>query len=49
MGRFQSPDLPLALGGDRLKQYNSKGDVQFLQVLGDHVYVGHHGEFFGSK
>ena len=40
---FHSP------GGDRLKQYNSEGDVQFLQVLGDHVYVGHHGEFFGSE
>ena len=36
-------------GGDRLRQYNSKGDVQSLQILGDKVFVGHHGEFFGSK
>jgi len=36
-------------GGDRLKQYDGGGDVQFLQILGDHVYVGHHGEFFGSE
>ena len=35
-------------GGDRLEQYNSKGDVQFLQLFGDKVFVGHHGEFFGS-
>ena len=36
-----------SLAGDRLKQYSGKGDVQTLQIVGDHVYVGHHGEFFG--
>ena len=36
-----------ALDGTRLQQYNAKGDVQALQVVGDHVFVGHHGEFFG--
>ena len=35
-------------GGDRLRQYNGKGDVQFLQLFGDKVFVGHHGEFFNS-
>jgi hypothetical protein len=35
-----------ALDGTRLKQYRGKGDVQALQVVGDHVFVGHHGEFF---
>jgi hypothetical protein len=33
--------------GTRLRQYRSKGDVQSLQVVGDHVFVGHHGEFIG--
>ena len=37
-----------SLSGDRLQQYSAKGDVQGLQVVGDHVFVGHHGEFFGS-
>ena len=32
-----------------LAQYRSKGDVQALQVVGNHVFVGHHGEFFGSR
>jgi hypothetical protein len=35
-----------ALDGTRLKQYRGKGDIQSLQVVGDHVFVGHHGEFF---
>lgn len=36
-----------SLTGDLLRQYKGKGDVQALQVVGDHVFVGHHGEFFG--
>jgi len=39
---FHSPD------GTRLRQYRAKGDVQALQVVGDHVFVGHHGELFGT-
>jgi len=35
--------------GTRLQQYRAKGDVQALQVVGDHVFVGHHGEFIGSR
>jgi len=35
-----------ALDGTRLKQYRGKGDIQSLLVVGDHVFVGHHGEFF---
>jgi|GEM_PF-882766 len=38
-----------SLAGDLLRQHDSKGDVQVLQVVGDHVFVGHHGEFFGSS
>jgi len=37
-----------SLDGARLVQYRAKGDVQVLQVVGDHVFVGHHGEFFGT-
>ena len=33
--------------GTRLQQYRATGDVQALKVAGDHVFVGHHGEFFG--
>lgn len=33
--------------GSRLQQYFGPGDVQALQLVGDHVIVGHHGEFFG--
>ena len=33
--------------GARLQNYRGTGDIQSLQVVGDHVYVGHHGEFFG--
>lgn len=36
-----------SLAGDRLRQYRGKGDIQALQIVGDHVFVGHHGEFFG--
>ena len=36
-----------SLDGARLQQYRGTGDVQALQVVGDHVFVGHHGEFFG--
>jgi len=36
-----------SLDGTRLQQYRGTGDVQALQVVGDHVFVGHHGEFFG--
>ncbi len=35
-----------ALDGTRLRQYKGKGDVQALQVVGNHILVGHHGEFF---
>jgi len=38
-----------ALSGEQLRQYDAKGDVQALQVVGDHVFVGHHGEYFGSS
>ncbi len=38
-----------SLDGSRLLQYAAKGDVQALQVVGDHVFVGHHGEYFGSS
>ena len=37
-----------SLDGTRLAQYRAKGDVQSLQVVGDHVIVGHHGEFFNT-
>ena len=37
-----------ALSGNQLKQYRGKGDVQSLQIVGNHLFVGHHGEFFGS-
>lgn len=37
-----------SLDGTRLVQYQGTGDVQALKVVGDLVYVGHHGEFFGS-
>ena len=36
-----------SLDGARLVQYRGKGDVQALQIVGNHVFVGHHGEFFG--
>ncbi len=35
-----------SLDGTRLLQYRGKGDIQALLVVGDHVFVGHHGEFF---
>ena len=38
-----------SLSGEQLRQHNGKGDVQALQVVGDHVFVGHHGEYFGSS
>ncbi len=37
-----------SLDGTRLVQYRAKGDVQALQIVGNHVFVGHHGEFFGT-
>ena len=37
-----------SLDGTRLRQYRGTGDVQALQVMGDLVFVGHHGEFFGD-
>jgi len=37
-----------SLDGTRLRQYRATGDVQALQVMGDFVFVGHHGEFFGD-
>ncbi len=37
-----------SLDGTQLVQYRAKGDVQALQIVGDHVFVGHHGEFFGT-
>jgi len=33
--------------GTRLQQYRGKGDIQALEVVGNNVLVGHHGEFFG--
>ena len=33
--------------GTRLQQYRGTGDVQALEVVGNNVLVGHHGEFFG--
>lgn len=33
--------------GTRLRQFAGNGDVQALQVVGNHVFIGHHGEFFG--
>lgn len=33
--------------GTRLQQYRGTGDIQALEVIGDNVLVGHHGEFFG--
>lgn len=38
---FHLPD------GTRLQQYRGTGDIQALEVVGNHVLVGHHGEFFG--
>jgi len=35
-----------SLDGSRLAQYDAAGDVQALQIVGDHVFVGHHGEYF---
>ena len=37
-----------ALDGTRLRQYDATGDVQALQLAGNLVFVGHHGEFFGD-
>ena len=37
------------VNGQRLKQYNARGDVQALEVVGDVVFVGHHGEHFGGS
>lgn len=37
-----------SLDGTRLVQYEATGDVQALKVVGDTLFVGHHGEFFGS-
>ena len=37
------------VNGQRLKQYNARGDVQALEVVGDVVFVGHHGEYFGGS
>jgi len=34
--------------GSTLRQYFGYGDTQALQVAGDYVFVGHHGEFFFS-
>ncbi len=34
--------------GALLYQYDGTGDTQGLKVVGDLVYVAHHGEFFGS-
>jgi len=34
-----------ALDGTRLVQHNPTGDAQSLQVAGDYVFVGHHGEY----
>ncbi len=34
--------------GARLQQYSGPGDVQAIQVLGDLIIVGHHGEFLGT-
>ena len=34
--------------GARLQQYNGTGDTQSLKVVGDLVYVAHHGEYYGS-
>jgi len=36
-----------SLDGTRLQNYRGTGDIQALQVVGDRVFVGHHGEFFG--
>jgi len=36
-----------SLDGARLQNYRGTGDIQALQVVGDRVFVGHHGEFFG--
>ena len=33
--------------GVRLQQYRGTGDIQALEVVGNNVLVGHHGEFFG--
>ena len=38
-----------ALDGARLVQYRNRGDVQALLRVGDHLFVGHHGEFFGTR
>ena len=35
-----------SLDGTQLQQYRGRGDIQALQVVGDYVFVGHHGEFF---
>ena len=37
------------LDGDLLHQYVAESDVQRLVVAGNHLYVGHHGEFFGPR
>jgi hypothetical protein len=39
---FHSPD------GTLLRQYVGVGDLQALQVVGNRVFVGHHGEFLGT-
>lgn len=37
-----------ALDGSRLVQYQASGDVQALHLVGNVVFVGHHGEYFGD-
>ena len=37
-----------SLTGERLNQYTGPGDIQTLQIVGDHIFVGHHGEFLDT-
>ncbi len=35
--------------GDRLHQYQAESDMQRLEIMGNRLFVGHHGEFIGSR
>ena len=35
--------------GTRLQQYAAESDIQKLDVLGNYLFVGHHGEFLGPR
>ena len=47
---FSSADGDMLVDGeyDSLQQVRSKGDVQGLQLIGDRLYVAHHGEYLDT-